>query len=180
MIRMQPLTKAQAEKMIRLAFAESTRNGLLLTICLHHATRASELASLRVENVNLKDEVLFISRRKGSESKPESLVNDEKKLLENYLDGRTTGLLFPSEKTGQLSTVQVYRIFRRYAELAGVPDSGRSPHAFRHTLGQLSADAGISLPQLQVIMGHKSAQSTLRYFKVKQSVADAAKAKVFA
>ena len=111
-------------------------------------------------------------------SKPEALLAGEVEMLRTYLNGRTDGLLFPSEKGGQLSTVQVYRIFRRYAELTGVPDVSRSPHAFRHTLGQNLADKGMDVSMLQVVMGHKNIESTLRYFTHKQSVVDAEKARL--
>ncbi len=178
MKRMQPMTEPQTQKMIRAAFARSQRDGVLLTLASKHASRASELAGLKVSDLNLKDGSIFITRRKGSVSKPEALLAGEVEMLRTYLNGRTDGLLFPSEKGGQLSTVQVYRIFRRYAELTGVPDVSRSPHAFRHTLGQNLADKGMDVSMLQVVMGHKNIESTLRYFTHKQSVVDAEKARL--
>jgi integrase/recombinase XerD len=175
MRRMEPMSEQQTEKMIQAAFAQSKRDGVMLALASKHATRASELAGLKVADVNFKDGSIFITRRKGSITKWEALLPSEVRMLKSYLDGHSDPLLFPSEKGGQLSTVQVYRIFRYYAELTGVPDVSRSPHAFRHSLGQQLADKGMDVSMLQVVMGHKNINSTMRYFTHKQSVVDAEK-----
>ncbi len=200
MKRMEPLSEQEIQKMIRAAFAESERDGVLLSIAAKHAVRAHELAKLDVsQHLNLKDGCIFIPRGKGSVAKREDLMPGEADMLRKYLNGRTDGLLFPSSKVGPrlgvkksggtrrnsrpdgaLSSSQIYCIFRRYAELTNVPDASRSPHAFRHSLGQNLKDKGMDIATLQVVMGHKSIQSTMRYFTIKQSTADAEKARLLA
>lgn len=198
MKRMEPMSEQLIQKMIRMAFAESERNGVLLSIADKHAVRAHELAKLDVSlHLNLKDGCIFIPRGKGSIAKREDLMPGEADMLRKYLNGRTSGLLFPSTRVGSrlgikkpdgtryeprpdgvMSSSQIYLIFRRYAELANVPDASRSPHAFRHSLGQNLKDRGMDIATLQVVMGHKSIQSTMRYFTIRQSTADAEKARL--
>ena len=95
-------------------------------------------------------------------------------------------LVFPSSKAndsrqpGELTTKQIYRIFRRYAELAAVPDVSRAPHAFRHSLAQNLADKGMDIKTLQILMGHKNLNSTSQYFTKTQAQVDAMKAEMLA
>ena len=50
MKRMEPMTEQQSQKMIAAAFTRSKRDGVLLALASRHASRASELAGLRLES----------------------------------------------------------------------------------------------------------------------------------
>ena len=100
----------------------------------------------------------------------------EAELITRYFqEKRVHALLFPSSKAsdsrepGELTTKQIYRIFRRYAELAGVPDVSRAPHAFRHSLAQHCADNKMDIKTLQRVMGHKNINSTATYYDKTQA-----------
>ena len=51
----------------------------------------------------------------------------------------------------------------RAVKVAGY-DSGLTPHCLRHTTCTRLINSGLSLPKVQRLMGHKSIQTTMRYF----------------
>jgi integrase/recombinase XerD len=115
------------------------------------------------------------------------LLPGESELITRYFqEKRVHALVFPSSKAndsrepGELTTKQIYRIFRRYAELAGVPDVRRAPHAFRHSLAQNLADKGMDIKTLQILMGHRNINSTAMYYSKTQQQVDAMKAEMLA
>jgi type 1 fimbriae regulatory protein FimB len=187
MKKMHPMSLEQLRKMIALAHQRSLRDTLLLSLAAHHGMRASELAGLRMADVNLKDQRIFVRSKKGSNSASEALLPGEAELLSRwFVEKPEHALVFPSTKPndsrqpGELTTKQIYRIFRRYAELAGVPDVSRAPHAFRHTLGQCAADSGMDIKSLQIMLRHRNINSTAQYYTKTQAEVDAQKAKLFA
>jgi len=176
----------QMNRMIALASKRSLRDQVLLTLASRHGLRASELAGLRTSDINLKDQRILVRSKKGSNTASEALLPGEAELLKRWFAVKPEhALVFPSAKAndsrepGELTTKQIYRIFRRYAELAGVPDVSRSPHAFRHTLGQ-HASRIMDIKAVQVMLRHKNIQSTAQYFTRSQAEVDTAKATLFA
>src|ERR1700687_2582856 len=134
MKRMHPMKREQVNKMVNAALKGSLRDGCVLLLAAGHAMRASEIAGLKTSNINLKDRRIFIRRKKGSISTSEALLPNEVEVLSKWLaDKPEHALLFPSNKLNEgreqneLSPVQIYRVFRYYAELTGVPDISRAP-----------------------------------------------------
>jgi integrase len=187
MKRMHPMKREQINKMVNAALNVSLRDGCLLLLAAGHAMRASELAGLKTSDINLKDRRIFIRRKKGSVATSEALLPNEVEVLSKWLAEKPQHtLMFPSNKVNgdreqnQLSAVQIYRIFRHYAELTGVPDISRAPHAFRHSLAQHCADNKMDIKTLQILMGHKDINSTAQYYSRTQAEVDAEKARLLA
>lgn len=186
MIKMQPLSDRELLAVLAAAKKESQRDHALLLICYSHAMRANECGKLLVSDISIKDQTIRIERSKGSLTTTEKLAPhsnsllDQRKTIENWLRIKPESpYLFPSRKNAILSRVQVYRLFRYYAEQAGLPDSKRGIHALKHSLGQKMADRGADIKELRVIMGHKLITSTQHYYEVSQDQADASKQAAF-
>lgn len=62
----------------------------------------------------------------------------------------------------------VWQMLRQYAEAVGV--SGIAPHDARRTCAKLCRAAGGELEQIQLLLGHASAQTTERYLGTKQDL----------
>jgi integrase len=191
MKRMHPIKRELVNKMVNAALKDSLRDGCILLLAAGHAMRASELAGVQTSDINLKDRRIFVRRKKGSISTSEALLPNEVEVLSKWLaDKPQHALLFPSNKLNgginegreqnELSPVQIYRIFRYYAELTGVPDISRAPHAFRHSLAQHCADNKMDIKTLQILMGHKDINSTAQYYSRTQAEVDAEKARLLA
>lgn len=184
MNRMQPLTRPELLAVLKAAKANSVRDHALLLLCYAHGMRASECGQLLVSDISTKDWTIRVKRVKGSLETLQTLsanserLLDERKVLTEYLALRINDspYLFPSRnKRGSLSRVQVYRLFRTYCELAGIPDAKRGVHALKHTLGQRMADGGVDIKEMRLALGHKSLSSTVHYFEVTADQADRAR-----
>lgn len=103
---------------------------------------------------------------------------DERKAIVKWLKFRHNigPYLFSKPNGGCLSPIQVYRLFRSYAEAAGLPDSRRSPHTLKHSLAQHMVDGRQDLARVQAALGHASISSSLQYFEVSPTQTDEARA----
>ena len=184
MNRMQPLTRPELLSVLKAARANSIRDHALLLLCYAHGMRSSECGKLLLSDINTKDWTVRVKRAKGSletlqllSGNSERLL-DERRVLVEWLALRINNspFLFPSRNTqGSLSRVQVYRLFRSYCALAGIPDAKRGVHALKHTLGQRMADGGCDIKEMRLALGHRSITSTQMYFEVTAEQADKAR-----
>src|SRR6266576_6758298 len=175
MNKMQPLTQQELLAVLGVARDESQRDHALLLICYSHAMRANECGRLLVSDINIKDWTIRVRRSKGSLDTTEKLMPhsnkllDEKKTIEQWLRVKPESpFMFPSRKIGILSREHVSRLFRHYAEVAGLPATKRGIHCLKHTLGQNLADRGTDIKTMRLIMGHTLITSTQRYFEITQ------------
>ncbi len=92
------------------------------------------------------------------------LSDDAVLALRRWLKQRNPGeeyLIYT--RAGMMSYSTARTIFRRYLEKAGLADKGYSLHTLRHTFATEFLNAGMRLECLQVILGHRSIEETLRY-----------------
>ena len=86
--------------------------------------------------------------------------------------GRGDTVLFATGTGGRLFAADVWRVMRRLAAQAGLPDdlTGHlGPEAMRHSFATLYLDAGGSLSDLQEVMGHADPRTTRRYDRERQA-----------
>lgn len=149
-----------------------------------HGCRVSEIADLKVSDIDFDGGKILIRRLKNSNNSRQALqaVNgyDEATVLQAWLLERAkwlgdvqTDVLFPSQKASanglrQLSRTQIFRLFQDICFEAGIPKEYRHVHVLRHTAGQLLYDNGARLEEIQMVLGHRSINSTTIYAKPHQ------------
>ena len=74
--------------------------------------------------------------------------------------GEPEDLMFPG--TNGVSPIAITRPWYRVRAVAGI-DRTANLHCLRHTFASWSVMGGLSLPQVGAVLGHRSAQTTLRY-----------------
>lgn len=130
-----------------------------IRLLLFTGLRVSEIVNLDWQHVDLIQGTIFLSDSKtGSRLVPlNSLALD---VLKQLGDGKKRGLVLESSVEGRpiALTRPWYRI-RQSAEI----DETATLHSLRHTFASHSVMAGQSLSQAGSLLGHKSAQTTLRY-----------------
>lgn len=95
------------------------------------------------------------------------LLNEKQALIEYCSKSR------PNQPLFNIGRVQFFRLFRKYAEQAGIPAHKRHPHVLKYTIAMQSIhSAGIE--NTRQYLGHKSLSSTGAYLKVSDE--DASKA----
>ena len=170
MNRMEPMSKDQQKAALDAARTAGLFELAVFTIGLCHTLRVSEFCDLRKSDVDLTAGTIKIRRLKKSLTTVEKLMPSEIEVIRELLGAAKGDRLFP------VSRWTLYRRYRAVVETAGLPSSMRAPHCLKHSILQTLCDAGLSLPQLMKCGGHKQASSSMRYYEVKQDLADSLKA----
>jgi site-specific recombinase XerD len=124
----------------------------------------------------LENFTISISRVKGSRSGVQSLdrhrgepILDEVLALRSWLRERVedgSRMLFPSQKGGAMTRMQLLRLFRKYALAVGVSPDLAHPHILRHTLCSTMAAEHADVYAIQQRAGHKNISNTMIYTHV--------------
>jgi site-specific recombinase XerD len=136
--------------------------------------RRGELERLKISDWDYQTGVLKIDGRKTGRERYVPLPEFAWKCLEAYLPARhnllertnhveETALLI-SKKGHPLPGIKVWKTIRNLARKSGA--NLVSVHQFRHTCASDLLEEGVSLPQVQQILGHACITSTCRYTQI--------------
>jgi integrase/recombinase XerC len=148
--------------------SDNIRDYAIIQTFLQTGIRLSELANVRVDDLDLEHRILTVRQGKGKKDRQIPLVDDAVKALRNYLRYRNTELIVDDEilflaKNGtSLNVSTVKYTVAKYVKKAGIRKKV-SVHTLRHTFGAHKADKNMSLATLQELMGHKKKETTLKY-----------------
>jgi len=129
--------------------------------------RVSEVTNLKVADLDRKRKVITVRGGKGRKDRQVMLSDTLREVLVAWWrDARPADWLFPGEKPGRpLSCGTVFRACREAARLAGI-NKHVHPHSLRHAFATHLLDDGVSLPVIQVLLGHLNLKTTARYLHV--------------
>jgi integrase/recombinase XerC len=148
--------------------SDNIRDYAIIQTFLQTGIRLSELANLRVDDVDFEHRLLTVRQGKGKKDRQIPLVDDAVKALRNYMRYRNTQLMVDDEifflaKNGtSLNVSTVKYTVAKYVKRAGIRKK-TGVHTLRHTFGAHKADKNMSLATLQELMGHKKKETTLKY-----------------
>jgi site-specific recombinase XerD len=170
------LTTQQITAVLKQARESSTRDWCLFLLTFRHALRSQEVRQLKVSDIDLTNGTLSINRVKGSKSSVQALDRHKgEPLLDSVLAMRLwlkervedgSQILFPSQKGGMLTRMQLLRLFKKYAAAAGVPEDLAHPHILRHSLCTVMAEQHADVYAIQQRAGHKNISNTMVYTHV--------------
>jgi len=160
--------KSDAPKIIRL------RDRAILELFFSTGLRVSELAGLKIDNVNLdRDE--FTVRGKGDKTRVVFLSHQSKHFLKEYLDEREDDSPFlfvrhdrakrEDAEDGALTPRSIERLVHRYSVLVGIPKHV-TPHTLRHSFATDLLMNGADIRSVQAMLGHASITTTQIYTHV--------------
>lgn len=163
------LTEAEIEKFLRLSRKgrHGVRNFAMTLLAYRHALRVSELANMRVADVDLDAGRLFVRRSKGSLSTSQPMGGDEIRALRGWLRQRTNApccnspLLFLSER-GPMTRQAVNYLVAVIGKGAGLSVHVH-PHMLRHSCGYALANKGCDTRLIQDYLGHRNIRHTQLY-----------------
>jgi len=160
------LTPDEVERLITAAKSlgrHGHRDATLILTAYRHGLRVSELVALRWDMVDLKQGLLHVSRLKNGVNSTHPLRGPElralRKLKRDYKD---TPYVFVTERKGPLTASAVRKIIARAGEIAELGMSIH-PHMLRHSTGYKLANDGHDTRAIQLYLGHKNIQHTVRY-----------------
>lgn len=139
------------------------RDATMILMTYRHGLRVSELVVLRWEQVDLKQGLLHVRRRKNGIATTHPLYGTEIRALRHV--ARTypeTPYVFVSERKGPLTASTFRKMVARAGEAArlGFPVH---PHMLRHATGFKLANDGQDTRAIQHYLGHKNIQHTVGY-----------------
>ena len=150
------------------------RDRAILEVLYAGGMRVSELCGLRLDALQL-GEGFAIVLGKGGKQRLVPLGQPAIQALQAYLAGPRARLCARAghhaevflSKRGPLSRSQAFRIVKKYAALAGVPNV--SPHTFRHSCASHLLAHGADLRLVQELLGHASLSTTQIYTHIEKS-----------
>jgi site-specific recombinase XerD len=170
----------EEEELRRLFGALEDANGLIgkrdramVYMLFSTGLRVSELANLRIDQVNLKREE-FTIKGKGSKHRLVFVSEKARKAVKEYLTARkdTSPHMFVGHDRAKASRAKmpvssrtVQRTIERYAAEAGITKR-ISPHTLRHTFATDLLHNGADIRAVQAMLGHESITTTQIYTHV--------------
>lgn len=163
--RITYLTVDQIDRLLKAAQADQNLQiHPFILIGLETSMRRSEIFSIRREHINLKQLTISIPKAKaGAREQPIT------RHLADFLVGYVTTLppgtpwLFPSPTAKEGHTVNLDKPFRRVVAKAGLDTALVVRHTLRHTAITHLVQAGVDLPTVKRISGHKNLSMVERY-----------------
>ena len=162
---MKYLSKTELGQMLQQAQASGPMDHLMILIAFNHGLRVSEVLDLTA--ANFVDGYLIVQRLKGSCKTAQKLLPNEAALLADYKIPEC-GRLFPIHRQ------TAWRHVKQLGIAAGIPSFKCFPHALKHTTAKTGLAGGMTLPELQAYLGHKSGSSTMVYLREDDDVASKA------
>ena len=159
------LTPEQADALLEAAKGDqNSQIYLFILIGLRTGMRKSEILSIRRANVNLDARTIYLPKAKaGDRSQP--ISGDLAQYLGRYLESLPKGTewLFPSVGAKSGHTTDVRKAFVRSVIAAGLDPKQVVRHTLRHTAITHLVQAGVDLPTVKRISGHKTMVMVERY-----------------
>lgn len=153
--------------------AMELRDKAMLELLYATGLRVTELVSLTMENISLRQGVVRITG-KGGKERLVPLGENAIEWIETFLQqGRsellgeiTSDVVFPSKRARQMTRQTFWHRIKHYAVLAGIDTEQLSPHVLRHAFATHLLNYGADLRVVQMLLGHSDLSTTQIYTHV--------------
>lgn len=152
------------------------RDRALLMLLYNTGARVSEVAHLRMEQLDLQSPARVRLLGKGSKWRTCPLWNQTVEALRVMLDERSVDLppeapVFVGKNQAPMTRSGIYKRVRHYAQIweSSVKPASRiriTPHVFRHTAAAHLLEAGVDVNVIRGWLGHVSLETTNRYAEI--------------
>lgn len=177
------LPKVLSKKMVKSLFEPinldcrtGLRNRVAFEVMLNAGLRVSEVCNLVPASIDFEDNMIHVQNGKGGVDRNVIIGADSKfrEWLIKWNEVRPDSKFFFCSLTNGNRILPRYfnTVLHRLSEKAGVylqDDLGQVPvscHKLRHTYATNLLKNGLSLPEIQRLMGHKSINTTMIYIDV--------------
>ena len=133
----------------------------IIKFAVNTGCRKEEILSLAWDQVDLEHGIISLHKTKNMESRKVPINDPVKEVLEELLEARCSDYVFMNTRTGT-RLKDLKRSFRTAVKKAGLGDDVVF-HSLRHTFASHLVMAGVDIPTVSRLMGHKSLAMTMRY-----------------
>jgi integrase/recombinase XerD len=130
--------------------------------------RVGEMIRLHIKDIDSKRMLVRVRKGKGRKDRYTLLTSGLLELLrEYYCKYKPTSYLFYQGNNKEIANnrVYVFRAFRQALLKSGIK-KGKGTHTLRHCFATHLLEAGVDLRTIQVLLGHASLSTTVRYLQV--------------
>lgn len=169
------LSEADVEALLQapdLSEAIGQRDRAMLEVLYACGLRVTELVSLTLDQVNLRQGVLRVVG-KGNKERLVPMGEEAVVWVERYLrdgraellNGKSSDIVFPSQRGEQMARQTFWHRIKHQAQVAGIAKS-LSPHTLRHAFATHLLNHGADLRVVQMLLGHSDLSTTQIYTHV--------------
>jgi site-specific recombinase XerD len=147
------------------------RDKAIFTTLYGAGLRLSEVARLRVQDIDSKNMRIFVHQGKGGKDRFTLLSSANLEALREYWKvyrpNHPEGCLFypVKDKHRKMPICNIQYTVKKYLKKAGMKDS-YSVHTFRHCFATHLLESGVDICYLKQLMGHAHIQSTAAYLNL--------------
>lgn len=135
-----------------------------IKIGLSTSMRKMEILSIRLQDINIEKRVIYIPKAKAG-AREQPITQSLAEFLQGYIKQAKAAQewLFPSTLSVTGHVINIDKPFKRVVKNAGLDPAQVVRHTLRHTAITHLVQAGVDLPTVQRISGHKTLQMVVRY-----------------
>ncbi|WP_447077349.1 site-specific tyrosine recombinase XerD [Vibrio alginolyticus] len=149
------------------------RDKAMLELLYATGLRVTELVSLTMENVSLRQGVVRVTGKGGKERlvpMGENAVDWIETFIQQgrpaLLGDTSSDIVFPSKRARQMTRQTFWHRIKYYALIAGIDTDQLSPHVLRHAFATHLLNYGADLRVVQMLLGHSDLSTTQIYTHV--------------
>jgi integrase/recombinase XerD len=162
-----PVILSPAEVKLLLETPKNLSHRAMLTTMYAAGPRISEVAKLKVSDIDSSRNVIWIRGGKGRKDRQVLLPPRLLELLRVYFRWKKPEeWLFPGGVPGQpICSNSIFRACQKAVRKAGIVKPVH-PHSLRHAFATHLLEAGVNLRTIQILLGHAKLETTARYLHV--------------
>ncbi len=149
------------------------RDKAMLELLYATGLRVTELVSLTMENISLRQGVVRVFGKGGKERLVpvgETAIDWIEQFIKlgrpGLLGEQTSDVLFPSRRAQMMTRQTFWHRIKYYAVIAGIDVEKLSPHVLRHAFATHLLNHGADLRVVQMLLGHSDLSTTQIYTHV--------------
>ena len=143
------------------------RNATMILLAYRHGLRVAELCSLRWDQVDLRQGCVHVRRIKQGLPSVHPLRGPEMRALRRLQrEMAPSPYVFTTERGGPMTTAGFRKMLARTGAMSALTFPVH-PHMLRHACGYKLANEGRDTRAIQLYLGHRHIQHTVRYTLLK-------------
>jgi len=156
------LTKQEVKALIKAT--KAGRNRLIVEFLYSCGARVSEVANIRVVDLDISERMGRVKGGKGNKDRTIILSKEWVKQAKKYLKRKKikSEYLFSKKNGKPITADTIQRIIRSSTKKAGI-EKHVTPHTLRHSFATHLLEAGESIRKIQELLGHSSLTTTQIY-----------------
>jgi integrase/recombinase XerD len=162
-----PVVLSREEVNQFLTAVQDLHHRVILTLCYAAGLRVSEAVHLKPAAIDSQRMVIRVEAGKGAKDRYVMLSPKLLDILRNYWRAvHPKGWLFPGDRPGE--PITRFAVEQACKKTRPQCDIGKpvTPHSFRHAFAVHLLEAGADLRTIQLLLGHRSLNTTARYLRL--------------